>query len=249
MASPVQTSRPTKRWLRRNGTSRVPYGKMAAPERDKPRSLRKDGFAGTGQAAFPTERWLCRNGTSRVPYEKMAAHGGLKTHKVRIDESSRCFQSRPTNDGFAGTGQAAFPTKGWLCRKGTSHVPYEKMAAHGGLKTHKVRIDESSRCFQYTASPVQTSRPTKRWLRRNGTSRVPYGKMAAPERGKPRSLRKDGFAGTGQATFPTVQSAGGRGRSIGRLVFGVHVIGVGVFCKTCRNEEQQKPRRGKFRRG
>ena len=193
MASPVQTSRPTKRWLRRNGTSRVPYGKMAAPERDKPRSLRKDGFAGTGQAAFPTERWLCRNGTSRVPYEKMAAHGGLKTHKVRIDESSRCFQ--------------------------------------------------------YTASPVQTSRPTKRWLRRNGTSRVPYGKMAAPERGKPRSLRKDGFAGTGQATFPTVQSAGGRGRSIGRLVFGVHVIGVGVFCKTCRNEEQQKPRRGKFRRG
>ena len=34
-ASPVQTSRPTKRWLRRNGTSRVPY-----------------------------KRWLCWNGRS-----------------------------------------------------------------------------------------------------------------------------------------------------------------------------------------
>jgi|GEM_PF-6365202 hypothetical protein len=28
-----------KRWLRRNGTSRVPYKKMAKPERDEPRSL------------------------------------------------------------------------------------------------------------------------------------------------------------------------------------------------------------------
>jgi len=140
-----------------------------------------------------TERWLCRNGTSRVPYEKMAAHGGLKTHKVRIDESSRCFQSRPTNDGFAGTGQAAFPTKGWLCRKGTSHVDNGKMAAHGGLKTHKVRIDESSRCFQ--------SRPTNDGFA--GTNVSPYEKMATPERDKPRSLRKDGCAGTGQAAFPT----------------------------------------------
>jgi|GEM_PF-1892554 len=34
---------------------------MASPERDKPRSLRKDGFAGTGRAAFPTKRWLRRN--------------------------------------------------------------------------------------------------------------------------------------------------------------------------------------------
>ena len=40
--------------LSRNGTSRVPYEKMASPERDIPccagtglRSLREDGFAGT----------------------------------------------------------------------------------------------------------------------------------------------------------------------------------------------------------
>jgi hypothetical protein len=54
---------------------------------------------------------------------------------------------------------------------------------YGGLKTHKVRVEESTRCFQYTASP---------------------------ERDKPRSLREDGFAGTGhtllrrhKAAFPT----------------------------------------------
>jgi len=45
----------------------------ASPERDKPRSLRKDGFAGTGQAAFSTERWLRRNRTTRVPYERMVS--------------------------------------------------------------------------------------------------------------------------------------------------------------------------------
>jgi hypothetical protein len=34
-----------------DGCHTVPYGKMTSPERDKPRSLRKDGFAaGTGQA-------------------------------------------------------------------------------------------------------------------------------------------------------------------------------------------------------
>ena len=38
--------------------------------------------------------------------------------------------------GFAGTGRATFPTKRWLRRNGTSHVPYKKVA-----------------------SPVQTSRP------------------------------------------------------------------------------------------
>jgi hypothetical protein len=54
-ASPVQTSRPTKRWLRRNGTSHVPYERMASPERDEPRSLQKDGFSGTGRPAFPTK--------------------------------------------------------------------------------------------------------------------------------------------------------------------------------------------------
>jgi hypothetical protein len=49
------------------------YEKMASPERDKPRSLQKVGFAGTGRAAFPTTTSLRRNGTSRVLYEKMAS--------------------------------------------------------------------------------------------------------------------------------------------------------------------------------
>jgi|GEM_PF-6970431 len=61
-----QAAFPTEGWLCRNGTSRVPYGRMALPERDKPRSLRKDGFAGTGQAAFPTEGWQ-----SHIPYDKV----------------------------------------------------------------------------------------------------------------------------------------------------------------------------------
>jgi hypothetical protein len=33
--SPVQTSRPTKKWLRRNGTSHVPYNNITPPELDK----------------------------------------------------------------------------------------------------------------------------------------------------------------------------------------------------------------------
>jgi hypothetical protein len=45
------------------GCNVIPYEKMTSPERDEPRSLRKDDFAGTGQAAFPTKRWLRRNGT------------------------------------------------------------------------------------------------------------------------------------------------------------------------------------------
>ena len=37
----------------------VPYGKMTSPERDKPRSLRKDGFAGTGQAPSLQKAFHC----------------------------------------------------------------------------------------------------------------------------------------------------------------------------------------------
>ena len=44
---------------------------------------------------------------------------------------------------------------------------------YGGLKTHKVRVEENTRCFQYTASPVQTSRPPKRWLCRNARYTFP----------------------------------------------------------------------------
>ena len=47
------------------------------------RSLRKDDFAGTGQAAFPTERWLCRNGTSHIPYNNIAPQE-LDKHFVKV---------------------------------------------------------------------------------------------------------------------------------------------------------------------
>ena len=39
------------------GKNVSPYEKLASPERDKPRSLRKDDFAGTGAAAFLTGRF------------------------------------------------------------------------------------------------------------------------------------------------------------------------------------------------
>ena len=42
-----------------DGCHTVPYGKMTSPERDKPRSLRKDGFAGTGQAPSPQKACHC----------------------------------------------------------------------------------------------------------------------------------------------------------------------------------------------
>ena len=47
------------------------------------RSLLKDGFAGTGQAAFPTERCLCRNGTSHIPYNNIAPQE-LDKHFVKV---------------------------------------------------------------------------------------------------------------------------------------------------------------------
>gem|GEM_PF-3769060 len=43
----IMTTFPTKRWLRRNGTSRVPYDNIASPERDEPRSLQQHCIAGT----------------------------------------------------------------------------------------------------------------------------------------------------------------------------------------------------------
>ena len=84
--------------------------KMALPEWEKPRSLRKDGFAGMRQAALPTKRWLRRNGTSRVPYEKMASPER---------DIPCCAGTGPRSlrkDGFAGMGRAAFPTRRWLRR-------------------------------------------------------------------------------------------------------------------------------------
>ena len=81
----------------------VAIGKMASPERDEPRSLQQDCFAGTGRARFPTIRWLRRNGTSHVPYKKLAS--------LERDEPGSLQQLR-----FSGTEQAMFPTKRWLRR-------------------------------------------------------------------------------------------------------------------------------------
>ena len=92
----------TKRWLRRNGTSRIPYNNIASPEWDKPHSLRKDGFAGMGQAAFPTKNWLRRNGTSRIPYEKLASPEWDKPHSLRIGGVGHTANYRNwTNGGSA----------------------------------------------------------------------------------------------------------------------------------------------------
>ena len=53
-----------------------------------------------------------------------------------------------------------------------SNPPLCVVNVNGGLKTHNVRVEVSTRCFQYTASS---------------------------ERDEPRSLRKNGYAGTGRA--------------------------------------------------
>ena len=86
-----------------------------------------------------------------------------------------------------------------------SNPPLCVVNVNGGLKTHNVRVEVSTRCFQYTASSERGEPRSlrKRWLRWNGTSHVPYGIMASPERDAPRSLRNNGFAGTGRAAFPT----------------------------------------------
>ncbi|GEM_PF-3372612 len=143
-----QATFPTERGLRRNGTIRVPYEKMASPERDEPRSQRKDGFAGTGQATFPTKKliyWI-----------------GKKYRRARrLYQRSRYWRCR------------IFPfTRVYR----TSNPPLCVVVVIGGLRGCNITVTPMSQPPQYTASP---------------------------ERDKPRSLRKDGFAGTGQATFPT----------------------------------------------
>jgi len=132
IVSHLQSAVVCSHWVRRNGTSRVPYNKIASPERDKPRSLQKEasperdkprslqkhGFTGTGQAAFPTEIWLRRNGTSRVPYNNIASP---ERDKPRSQQKH----------GYAGTGLAASPTKTSLRRNARCTFPTKK-TTHAG---------------------------------------------------------------------------------------------------------------------
>jgi hypothetical protein len=93
-------------------------------------------------------------GDDRVHIEKVASPEWDKPHSLR-------------KIGFAGMGQAAFPTTTSLRRNGTSRIPYEKMASPEWDKPHSLRKDGF-------AGMGQAAFPTKNWLRRNGTSRIPY---------------------------------------------------------------------------
>jgi heme A synthase len=52
IVSHLQSAVACGHWVRRNGTSRIPYEKIASPERDEPLSLRKGYFAGTNVSLF-----------------------------------------------------------------------------------------------------------------------------------------------------------------------------------------------------
>jgi hypothetical protein len=71
---------------------------------------------------------------------------------------------------FAGTKQAAFPTKTSLRRNEASCVDYERMASP---ERDKPRSLQKHRF----AGTKQAALITKGWLRRNGTSRVPSDKL------------------------------------------------------------------------
>jgi len=116
---------------------------------DKPRSLRKDGFAGTNVS----------------PYEKMALP--VQTSRPTNDGFAGTGQAAfPTNDGFAGTGQAAFPTKRWLCRNGTSRVPYQKMASPEQARAALSRA--SFRNGPITCFLILVSRKTRSYKLKSG---------------------------------------------------------------------------------
>ena len=76
MASPVQTYRPTKRWLRRNGTSRVPYEKMASPVQ----TSRHMAIRGTAWQPSPTH---ILDGMAIVPYMQSGWRGSRPLHHIR----------------------------------------------------------------------------------------------------------------------------------------------------------------------
>ena len=115
IVSHLQSAVVCSHWVRRNGTSRVPYNKIASPERDKPRSLQKE--------ASP-ERAV------HVPNKNIASPERDKPRSLQKEASPERDKPRSLQKhGFTGTGQAAFPTEIWLRRNGTSRVPYNKIAS------------------------------------------------------------------------------------------------------------------------
>jgi hypothetical protein len=117
-----QAAFPTERWLRRNGTSRVPYEKMASPERDEPRSLQKDGFAVTGQSLHKCNSQGSSCSDRQDPSQKRLRMTKPRSCSLFPVPCSR-LPCRPANRrlaqrkySFAGTGRATFPTKRSLRR-------------------------------------------------------------------------------------------------------------------------------------
>ncbi len=109
------TSLSLGRWLRRNGRSHVPYERMASPERDKPRSLRKDGFARRIENTQSANRRKLEV-FSISPYEKMALpeRDGVSVWQIEGEQHTRHTNvTTPSIHGFAGTNVS----------------PYEKMAS------------------------------------------------------------------------------------------------------------------------
>ena len=98
--------------------------------------------------------WRCRMfplarvyRASNPPMFMVNVHGGLRGINIAVTPILQPPQYT------ASPVQTSRPTKSWFRWKGTSHVPYGKMAFAGtGRATF----------------------PTKGWLRRNGTSHVPY---------------------------------------------------------------------------
>ncbi len=139
------TSLPSGRWPRRNGTSRVPYKSIASPERDKPRSLRMMASIDVRRARRLYRRsryWRCRifrltrvYRASNPPLCVVVVVGGLRGCNITVTPMLQPPQSRPTNDGFAGTGhtllrrhRAAFPTNTSLRRNRLSRVRQGKLS-------------------------------------------------------------------------------------------------------------------------
>jgi hypothetical protein len=159
-------SRPTKRWLRRNGISRVPYNNITPPERDNhfvsvihkdltiqsTRSFAKEAQDDKTQFLFPVHCFLFPvSGCHAVPRTIVG-----RDWRCRIFPLTRVYRA--------------------------SNPPLCVVVVIGGLRGKNIAGTPMSQPPQYTASPVQMSRPTKRWLRRNGTSRVPYNNITPPER-------------------------------------------------------------------
>jgi len=149
--------------------------------------------------------WRCRifpltrvYRASNPPLCVVVVVGGLRESNISVTPISQPPQSRPT--------------KRWFRWNGTSRVPYEKMAS---LDVRRARLEVPNISIDKSISRLQSAVVCGRCGRRiegeqnirhtNATtpSITPYEMMASPERGKPGCIRNDGFAGTGQAAFPT----------------------------------------------